>query len=278
MGSKIREDEISSIIKERIDNFELNIDKEEIPETRHSGIELNNIDTGKLSSFRKDSGILVDNNSVKFFKHPIDTVCDDILSLAEKDSLYFICKKCKCVGDTDYLNIEILKPMLEPEVVTDTGLLCKECYEGKESDGIKPTEDEMYIASFSNYDFISKFDHVVPEIIVEDPEQPHGVKLGTIKSLDDVNIKESSTLVSEQLKGYLKELQNDLDKRHPGMKIKSKKIDNMLEFPNRTMLVLELADFKRKLKLAKKSNNKDDIKYYQDLMKKTKEKIDITHD
>lgn len=256
--SVITKEGISTIVKERVDNFELN------PDINIS-----------IRYGQNDTPVSFGEHKVETFNNGLDVIVNDIMTEAEKDRLYFICTSCNCVGDTDYLTID--KNRLKPIIEHTGGMICKECYEGKESDGIRPTEDEMIIASFSEFNFISKFDQTVPEIVVKDVEYPHGVKLGTIKCFDDVDVKEASSKVSDKLKEYLKEIQNKLGTEH-GSKIQNGKISRMIEQPNKTMLILELADFKRKYKLAKKANNKNDIKYYQELMKKTKDKIDITHD
>lgn len=224
MSSKIMEDEISSIIKERIDNFEIDIDKE-------------------------------------------DKIFNDIL---DSDKKFFICANCANVGDTLYFKQykEELKSM-----INNKKLICHSCCTGEYYVQDKPTQDEMLIASFSDFNFISKFDHMVPEIVVEDKDYPHGVKLGTIKSFDDITIKESDKNMQKDLVNYLKKLEKDLK-----LEKKDSKLDRMLNQPNKTLLIVELADYKRKYKNAKKIKNKSDEIYFKELMEKTKKQIDITHD
>lgn len=224
MSSKIQTDEISSIIKERVDNFEINPGGE-------------------------------------------DSLYNKILC---SDKKYFICIKCGNVGDTEYFKEfkEDLKNMLETKSLT-----CCSCHSDEYYLQDKPTEDEMLIASFSEYNFISKMDHMVPEIVVEDKDYPHGVKLGTIKSFDDITIKESDKNIQKDLVNYLKKLEKDLK-----LEKKDSKLDRMLNQPNKTLLIVELADYKRKYKNAKKIKNKSDEIYFKELMEKTKKQIDITHD
>ena len=245
--SEVTKDGIGAIIKERIDNFELNPDN--------------------------DTKVSFEEQQIPTFNNGIDVIVNDIMTEAEKDRMYFICTSCNCVGDTDYMDKNILKSTVQ----LTSGLVCKECYEGKESDGIRPTEDEMIIASFSDFNFISKFDQTVPEIVVKDDEYPHGVKLGSILSFDDINVKESSTKISEDLKVLMSNIKEGL-KGKLGNKVNDNKLNRMVEQPNKTMLIIELSEIKRKLKLAKKSNHKEDTKYFQNIYNKTKNQLDITHD
>lgn len=266
--SVVTEDKISSIVKERIDNFEYNPDKE-------YGRGENPV------CFPVDECCYKDKTSVKFgeqqavtFNTPIQAICNDIRS---KDNLFFICPSCGYVRKTKPLIQEYNGILLE-KLIENNNLICECCVHGTTDDEhVKPTEDEMIIASFSTFNFISKFDQSVPEIVEEDNTQPHGVKLGTILSFDDVNIKESGTKITESLKELMKSLKDKMSDKL-GNKVNNKKLNNMIEKPNQTMLKIELAEMKRKLKLAKKFNNKEDIDHFQKLYNKTKEQLNITHD
>lgn len=211
---------------------------------------------------------------VPTFNNEVDAICSDIRS---HENLFFICPSCGYVRKTKPLIQEYNGVLLE-KLIENKNLVCECCVHGTTDDEhVKPTEDEMIIASFSTYNFISKFDQSVPEIVEVDETQPHGIKLGTILSFDDVNIKESSTNISESLKELMRSLKDKMSDKL-GNKVNDKKLNNMIERPNQTMLKIELAEMKRKLKLAKKFNNKEDIEHFQKLYNKTKEQLDITHD
>lgn len=211
---------------------------------------------------------------VPTFNNEIEAICSDIRS---HDNLFFICPSCGYVRKTKPLIQEYNGILLE-KMIENKNLVCECCVHGTTDDEhVKPTEDEMIIASFSTYNFISKFDQSVPEIVEEDETQAHGVKLGTILSFDDVNIKESGTKITESLKELMKSLKDKMSDKL-GNKVNNKKLNDMIDKPNQTMLKIELAELKRKLKLAKKYNKKEDIEHFQKLYNKTKEQLDITHD
>lgn len=352
MGAKVSADEISSIVKERIDNFEYNPDREyrrgENPlcfsnddkskmyivneykdglvyVNHHIDFPIGSIvefrdargNTGVFTGYEGDRSVITvlskhdemsngkplwitdkilptpntttvieprlnpDGTILSFgevqvptFNNEVEAICGDIRS---HENLFFICPSCGYVRKTKPLIQEYNGILLE-KMIENKNLVCECCVHGTTDDEhVKPTEDEMVIASFSTYNFISKFDQSVPEIVEEDNTQPHGVKLGTILSFDDVNIKESSTKISESLKELMKSLKDKMSDQL-GNKVNNKKLNDMIEKPNQTMLKIELAEMKRKLKLAKKFNNKDDIEHFQKLYNKTKEQLDITHD
>lgn len=236
---------------------------------------LHNTTTVIEPRFNQDGTILsFGEHQVPTFNNEVEAICNDIRS---HDNLFFICPSCGYVRKTKPLIQEYNGILLE-KLIENKNLVCECCIHGTTDDEhVKPTEDEMIIASFSTYNFISKFDQSVPEIVEEDNTQPHGVKLGTILSFDDVNIKESSTKISESLKELMKSLKDKMSDKL-GNKVNNKKLNDMIEKPNQTMLKIELAEMKRKLKLAKKFNNKEDIEHFQKLYNKTKEQLVITHD
>ena len=266
--SVVTEDEISSIVKERIDNFEYNPDKEY---GRGENPVCFPVDE---CCYKDKTTISFGEQQVSTFSNEVDAICSDIRS---KDNLFFICPSCGYVRKTKPL-IQKYNGVLLEKLIENKNLVCECCVYGTTDDEhVKPTEDEMLIASFSTYNFISKFDQSVPEIVEEDETQPHGVKLGIILSFDDVNIKESSTKITESLKELMKSLKDKMSDKL-GNKVNNKKLNSMIEKPNQTMLKIELAEIKRKLKLAKKFNNKNDVEHFQKLYNKTKEQLDITHD
>ena len=266
--SVVTEDEISSIVKERIDNFEYNPDKEY---GRGENPVCFPVDE---CCYKDKTTISFGEQQVSTFSNEVDAICSDIRS---KDNLFFICPSCGYVRKTKPL-IQKYNGVLLEKLIENKNLVCECCVHGTTDDEhVKPTEDEMIIASFSTYNFISKFDQSVPEIVEVDETQPHGVKLGTILSFDDVNIKESSTKITESLKELMKSLKDKMSDKL-GNKVNDKKLNSMIEKPNQTMLKIELAELKRKLKLAKKFNNKNDVEHFQKLYNKTKEQLNITHD
>ena len=266
--SVVTEDEISSIVKERIDNFEYNPDKEY---GRGENPVCFPVDE---CCYKDKTTISFGEQQVSTFSNEVDAICSDIRS---KDNLFFICPSCGYVRKTKPL-IQKYNGVLLEKLIENKNLVCECCVYGTTDDEhVKPTEDEMIIASFSTYNFISKFDQSVPEIVEIDETQPHGVKLGTILSFDDVNIKESSTKITESLKELMKSLKDKMSDKL-GNKVNDKKLNDMIERPNQTMLKLELAEAKRKLKLAKRTNQTQDIEHFQNIYNKTKQQLDITHD
>lgn len=232
-GITINSESIGSIIKERIDNFELQPDE------------------AKLS-----------------VKDNIEKTCEDILN---SDNKYFICGKCSSVGETNFYKNNITPEKLK-QMIFNKSLECQCCITNEYIIQDKPTSDEMLIASFSPLNFISKYDHIVEEIVVEDSNAPHGYKLGKIDNLDTIKINEANMDSDDNLKMYLDKLEKQLEFK-PNNKIK-----RLIEQPNRTTLLIELAEYKRKYKQAKKENNKQDIKHYKGLMDILKIKLNITHD
>lgn len=319
--SVITENEISSIIKERIDNFEYDPDKKQnMFIVRNHKEDLVYVDGSidypigscvifkdqymvkgvLISTNDKESIIKVFNKDITFNKgRPLwvtdtimgdkememiasDKMVDDKLKLSigeqitkaskilNSEDLFFVCSSCGAVGTTAYLkqDVEALTKQ-----VKEHKLLCVSCHSGEYEVPTQPTEDEKIIASFSPLGFISKIDHIVKEIAIEDDTAPHGVSLGKINSMDDVELSLNDEEPTAGLREYLESLEKKLGKLKP-----NNKIQRLIEKPNRTAIVMELAELKRKYKQAKKDKVVADVTYFKDLIETTKNKLSITHD
>lgn len=180
-----------------------------------------------------------------------------ISKIKQSDRLYFICSKCNRVGDTSYIKDGF---NIESDFKQKT-ITCKCCKDGTSNTEV-PSDDERYIAAFSDYGFISIFDQIPIEIVVPSENNRYGVKLGKIDNLDDLDIVEASTDVSSSVMEFLDSVKDDLDKE-----LKEKyNLDNVkkLEFK------LKYAEAKRNYKKYKKLNDIKRIEIYKRLMERYK--------
>lgn len=180
--------------------------------------------------------------------------------ILNKDTLFFICSKCKLVGDTSHLKNNVV---LVREYVFSKNFICYPCLHDLPNDNLVPTEEECYLAAFSDFGFISKFDHIPTEIAVKDASYRFGTKLGKIKDIDEVDITEASMEVSSGLQSFLDEVTEELEGKI--------NISNPLKTtPKEVVRRLKFAEAKRNYRKYKKENNVELMEHYRNVMYRLK--------
>ena len=180
-----------------------------------------------------------------------------ISKIKQNEVLFFICSKCNNVGNTSYIkNGFNIENDFKQKTIT-----CKCCKDGTSNTEV-PTDDDRYIAAFSDYGFISIFDQIPIEMVVPSENNRYGVKLGKIDNLDDLDIVEASTNVSSGVMEFLDSVKDDLDKE----------LNDKYSFDNVKKLEFKLkyADAKRNYKKYKKLNDIKRIEIYKRLMDRYK--------
>lgn len=182
----------------------------------------------------------------------------------------FICSKCGCVENTNLIHGKEDDRKYSPDATeeypcyclqdmhgygrcSEITMLCSECNTGTwhgEFTKEQATEEEKYIGSHSKYGMITYYDHP-DELFIRDPDAPLSMRLRTPEEI-------------EQRKKSRKALGNVVALAHTfGATGFLNKLHGVERFANQAEeekgYYLELADYKRKLKEAKKAKRDKEV-------------------